>query len=398
MRKIFSVVVLASLSASAMGTESDVELSTLKQQLDVLNQKINRLENSPQAQIISLNERSNSSANFKLYGFLRFDVAHHFEGSDKIFNTINTVPLNDHNNVNSKTFYNVNASRLGMDVNGQVNDQDVLAKLEIDFRGGSSNDQLRIRHAYIKVDEWLFGQTTSPFVSADILPEKIDFMANLGGGIQRNPMIQYQKEVNKTTKTWIALEDGSNSRNPDDQTRLPTLTAKVQLRSDDQKSVLSVRGLAAQKKTTDDESLAWGIGLGGIYQINAKNKLHADYYHVKGDSKYILFANNAYLIDENQNDEMITNEFDSLALGLTHAWNSQWRSTLAVGAMWAKDGKYAELLPSANKSMYETWVNLMYNPTRTLTYGIEYVHGERKTFDNETGTDSRLEAMVRYAF
>ena len=398
MRKLLSVLVLSSLSASAMSNENDVELETLKQQLELLNQKVSRLENTPKPPINAVNERSNSSANFKLYGFLRFDVAHHFEGSDKIFNTINTVPLDDQNNVNSKTFYNVNASRLGMDVNGKVNDQDVLAKIEIDFRGGTSNDQLRIRHAYVKVDNWLFGQTTSPFVSADIIPEKLDFMANLGGGIQRNPMVQYQKDIDKNTKTWIALEDGSNSRNLDDQTRLPTLTAKVQLRSEDQKSVLNLRGLVAQKKTTDDEALAWGVGLGGIYQIDANNKLHADYYHVKGDSKYMLFANNAYVIDDKQDNEIVANEYDSLALGLTHAWNSQWRSTVAVGTMLAKEGKYADLSPTANKSLYETWVNLMYNPTRALTYGFEYVYGERKTFSDKVGTDSRLEAMVRYAF
>lgn len=280
----------------------------------------------------------------------------------------------------------------------KVNDQDILAKIEVDFRGGSSNDQLRIRHAYIKVDNWLFGQTTSPFVSADILPEKLDFMANLGGGIQRNPQIQYQHTIDQNTKAWVALEDGSNSRNVDDQTRFPTLTSKIQIRSDDQKSVLSARALIGQKKTSTDEEIAWGVGLGGIYQIDEKNKLHADFYHVKGDSKYVLFTNDAYVLDVQNNNEIITNEFDSFALGLTHTWNSQWRSTLGFGAMLADDGDYANLLPEANESLYQGWVNVMYNPMRALTYGLEYVHGERTTFNDRKGTDSRLEAMVRYSF
>lgn len=389
----------ALFSITAYTHANDHQVNDLKKELELLQLKVQQLEsksNDAELAIQKINIKPASNVTFKPYGFVRFDMAHHFQGSDKIFNTINTVPFDNQNNVNSKTFYNVNATRLGLDIQGSVEDKDILAKIEVDFRGGSSNDQLRIRHAYIKIDNWLFGQTTSPFVSADILPEKLDFMANLGGAIQRNPMIQYQKTIDKNTKTWIALEDGSNTRNTDDQTRFPTLTGKVQIRSDDQKSVLSARALIGQKKTSNDEFIAWGIGLGGVYQINANNKLHADYYHVKGDSKYVLFANNAYVVDNS--DEIVANEFDSIALGFTHNWNSQWRSTLGFGAMLAKDNDYAELSPDANESLYQGWVNVMYSPIKPLTYGLEYVHGERTTFSDKKGTDSRLEAMVRYAF
>lgn len=380
---------------------NDHQVNDLKKELALLQLKVQQLESDTdktQTEIQQIVNKPKSNVTFKPYGFIRFDLAHHFQGSDKIFNTINTLPLDHQKNVNSKTFYNVNTSRLGLDIQGKVNEQDVLAKIEVDFRGGASNDQLRVRHAYVKVDNWLFGQTTSPFVSADILPEKLDFMANLGGGIQRNPMIQYQHTIDKNTKTWIALEDGSNSRNVDDQTRFPTLTTKLQIRSDDQKSVLSARALIGQKKTSTDEEMAWGAGLGGVYQIDEKNKIHADYYHVKGDSKYVLFTNDAYVLDDENGKEIIANEFDSIALGLTHAWNSQWRSTLGLGAMLAHDGDYADLSPNANESLYQGWLNVMYSPTRALTYGLEYVHGQRTTFNDQKGTDSRLEAMVRYSF
>ena len=42
-----------------------------------------------------------------------------------------------------------------------------------------------------------------------------------------------------------------------------------------------------QRKTGEDEQLAWGIGLGGKYQITPETLLKADYYHVKGmDASY----------------------------------------------------------------------------------------------------------------
>ncbi|OTG90868.1 DcaP family trimeric outer membrane transporter [Acinetobacter sp. ANC 3813] len=378
----------------------NTEIEELRKKLEVLEQKANVQDQQIKEMTAVKPEAAKplSGIELKPYGFVRADIAYHFEGSDKIFNKINTVPLNDSTqSANGKTLFNVNASRLGLDLKTKIDQQDVSGKIEIDFRGGSEQDQLRIRHAYIKVNNWLFGQTTSPFVSADILPEMVDFMANVGGGIQRNPMIQYQHQFNKNMSSWVALEDGANSKNLVDKTRLPALTTKTQFKSDDGKSVLNVRTLAMQKKTSSDEALTWGLGVGGVYQIDSQNKLHADYYHVKGDNKFMLFANDAYAV--NADKEIIENEYDSLALGFTHNWNSQWRSTLGFGAMRADDGgEYARLMPAANESLYQGWVNLFYSPSKSLTYAVEYVYGERTTFESKQGTDSRLEAMVRYAF
>ncbi|ATO20154.1 DcaP-like protein [Acinetobacter sp. LoGeW2-3] len=403
---LFKKIVLAAFIVAA--SEGVLAEDNLAQEIQVLKEKLEFLEQKSKQQELELSQVQATqqatkpatvakNIEFKPYGFIRADVAHHFEGADAIFNKISTVPLDSSpNNVNGRTLFNVNASRFGLDINTKVNDQDINGKIEVDFRGGSTQDQLRIRHAYVKVNNWLFGQTTSPFVSADVLPEMVDFMANVGGGIQRNPMIQYQHSFDKNLKSWIALEDGSNSKNTDDQTRLPALTTKTQIKSNDGKSILNFRTLAMQKKTSEDEAFAWGLGLGGIYQLNESNKLHADYYHVKGDSKYMLFANDAYVLD--QDKDIVENEYDSLALGLTHNWNAKWRSTLGVGAMLAEDGEYARLKPEANESLYQGWANLFYAPNKSLSYAVEYVYGERKDFLGRQGTDSRLEGMVKYSF
>lgn len=385
--------------------------ANLAAEIQLLKEKLTQLEQQAQVQQTQITQISESAVpvekqsaksniEIKPYGFVRLDAGYHFEGSDKMFNRINNVPLdNSLESVGGRLFFTPTVTRLGIDVAAQHAEKDIQAKIEVDFRGGTSQDQLRIRHAYLKVDNWLFGQTTSPFVSSDILPEMIDFQANLGGAMQRNPMVQYQYSIHPNLKAWVALEDGSNSKNEDDQTRLPALTAKLQFKADDQKSVLNARTLLLQKKTSEDEALAWGIGLGGIYYLDSKNKFHADYYHVKGDSKYVLYSNTGYVLDQQNN--IVENEFDSIALGYTHFWNSQWRSTLGFGGMWAQDGQYAEVrekTQNMNESIYQGWSNVVYTPTKSLTYALEYVYGERKNFQGETGTDNRLEAMVRYAF
>ncbi len=62
-------------------------------------------------------------------------------------------------------------------------DDKLGGKVEVDFAGSTtdSNSALRIRHAYLTYNNWLFGQTTSNFLS-NHAPEMIDFGTNVGGG------------------------------------------------------------------------------------------------------------------------------------------------------------------------------------------------------------------------
>ncbi len=56
-------------------------------------------------------------------------------------------------------------------------------KVEVDFASADNgkSENLRIRHAYLTLNNWLFGQTTSNFLS-NHAPEMIDFATNIGGG------------------------------------------------------------------------------------------------------------------------------------------------------------------------------------------------------------------------
>ena len=40
----------------------------------------------------------------------------------------------------------------------------------------------------------------------------------------------------------------------------------------------------------------------------------------------------------------------------------------------------------------------MYNPVKPITFGLEYIQGERKTLDNKVGHDRRIEMMAKYDF
>lgn len=125
------IVIAASIVAASEGVLAEdnlaQEIQALKEKLVLLEQKSKQQElELSQVQAIQQASKPATVAKnieFKPYGFIRADVAHHFEGADAIFNKISTVPLDSSpNNVNGRTLFNVNASRFGLDINTKVND------------------------------------------------------------------------------------------------------------------------------------------------------------------------------------------------------------------------------------------------------------------------------------
>ncbi len=126
-----------------------------------------------------------------------------------------------------------------------------------------------------------------------------------------------------------------------------------------------------------------------------------DYSHVKGDSKFLLYTNNAFNVNPT-NYDLNLNEFDAVTVGTTYQITPKVRSTLAYGAMFAKDNnafaQQALLDTAQNKTLQQGWLNVMFSPVTPITFGLEYIYGERKTFNGQKGKDNRVGAMARYNF
>ncbi|WP_151715084.1 DcaP family trimeric outer membrane transporter [Acinetobacter sp. TUM15071] len=349
-----------------------------------------------------------SGAEVKLYGFLRGDASYQSKGGDGIFNRINKVDLEGAEKNSDRFYSTATVTRLGLDFKAPVEGANVGGKLEVDFRGGTSNDTIRIRHAYLTMNDWLFGQTTSTFLATDLQPEMLDFNSPLGIGTYRTPMVRYSGKFNPETSYAVALEKGS------DDNRAPALTSKVKYDFAEGKGTSSARALLTEARSraaynndkqlsANDSELGWGVAVGAKYKFTDALQAMIDYSHVKGDSKFLLYTNNAYNVNPN-NFGLNLNEFDALTLGATYQINPKLRSTLAYGAMFADDSndfaKQAVIAKDAaqNKTLQQGWWNIMYSPVTPITFGLEYIYGERKTFDGQKGTDNRVGAMARYNF
>ncbi|MDN5434211.1 MAG: DcaP family trimeric outer membrane transporter [Acinetobacter sp.] len=379
----------------------------IEQQQQVQNKQIVALENNVKAaQVVSQAKdqtfaRTKAGAEVTLYGNIRADLLYQSEGgsADRLYNQINSVPLKGHNESSDQLKSTLAATRLGLDF--KTADKDISGKIEVDFLG--ANDGLRIRHAYFNYGQWLIGQTWSNFAVPDYMPETIDALGYVGGAVKRDAQIRYTHKFNAETQLVTALEDSKDALS---NMRIPVLSTRLNQSFADGAGALSLRGMVSEKRTVADNELAWGVGLGAKYDISAKTTLKADYYHVKGDSSLVSWTNQGFAIDANKNI-MALNQFDSITVGVTQQFNSQWRGTLGYGYMKADENqdyiRYLSDPSKANKTLWQAWANVFYSPKKPLSFGLEYVYGERKAFvaapnGQDTGEDNRFNAVAIYNF
>lgn len=354
--------------------------------------------------------KSKMGANVKLYGSVRADAEYQFKGGDGMFNRINAVELNGDSEFNKDRFYStVTTSRVGLDFVAPVQGADVGGKIELDFRGGSNSDTVRIRHAYMTYNNWLVGQTTSSFLSGDTQPEMLDFNAALGIGTFRTPMVRYSDKINATTSYAVGLEQGDNAN------RLPTATAKVSHKFNGDQGLITARALIQEarlrtpnevkdangnvitpaNKNNDQTEFSWGVAAGAKYKFTDQISVTADYTHLKGDKTYLLYDKDMAFNTSKSDLELI--DQDAVSVGATYRFNPQWRTNLGYGAIF-----YDKQAKGQNDKLQQGWLNVMYNPIQPVTLGAEYVYGERSlTTSNDidrVGRDSRIGVMAKYDF
>ena len=349
--------------------------------------------------------KSKSGADINLYGFVRGDANYIIEGADDDFNKV----ASSDGQTKDKLRATAKTTRLGLDFNTNVGGDNKLGgKVEVDFAG--TNEALRIRHAYLTYNNWLFGQTTSNFLS-NHAPEMIDFGTNVGGGTTRIPQVRYGFNLAPATKLFLAAEEGNSSATQwnatdsknvasDVKYSLPVLTAKLTQGFADGKANASVRGLVEQYKSEEsgDDKTGWGIAAGVNYQVIDPLKLSADVSYVQGNSNYLYGSNTAFYVDP-ANGNIEQNEAFGVQVGGTYKFNEKLRSTLAYGALFADDGTdYATLNPAANEEVYQAWINFIYSPVKPLDLGVEYINGKRDTFAGNTYKDNRVGLMAKYSF
>ena len=384
------------------------QVQVQQQQVQVQQQaEILQVKTRPAVQPVSTlaGLKSKSGADVNLYGFIRGDANYIIEGSDGDFGSVGSVGSST-GATKDKLRATAKTTRFGLDFTAPVGaDNKVGGKLEVDFAGAGDSESLRIRHAYLTYNSWLFGQTTSNFLSSHA-PEMIDFSTNAGGGTAaRVPQVRYNYKLAPQTQLFVSAEEGDSkiATAGDVQYRLPNLTAKLTQGFAEGKGSASARALVEnyKSKLADDTETAWGVAAGASYAVTDQLKLNGDLSYAEGNSNYLYAANNAYVVDGNNIEQ---NKFSAVQVGATYKFNEKLRSTLAYGALFADDDtNYAKTFKdagniTANKEVQQAWLNVIYSPVKPVELGVEYVNGKREAFTGKTFKDNRVGVMAKYSF
>lgn len=434
-RTVLMSMMAMSLGGISLSTQAQTSAQSNQQEIEQLRQEVQALralveQQQRQTAVVTAHVAATpapaskpvmkiaSGAEFNLYGNIRADASYQAEGGSaaRMYNQINAVPLEGVGERSDEFKSTLAATRLGMDFKAPVGagDKALSGKVEVDFLGGASFDNLRIRHAYISYANWLIGQTWSNFAVPDYIPETVDALVYAGGSIKRTPQVRYTSTISPETNLVFAVEDPKDATITGIKQRLPALTARLNHKFADNLTV-SARAMGNEKRVNEDEKMAWGVGLGAKYDVLPGTTLKADYYHVKGDSSFVSYANTGVITAAN--GDLLQSEFDSISVGLTQQFNDKLRGTLGYGYMnFSNDQDYVNALiastpadatqsnaTKANKDLWQAWANVFYSPTKPLSFGLEYVYGEREALGAATngstkGEDNRINAVAIYNF
>ena len=383
--------------------------SLIQQQQQVQQQQQTQIaqvqQAKPAAPVSALSSlKSKSGADVSIYGSIRGDANYIIKGADDDFNATHKTGAN---NVKDKLRATPKVTRFGLDFNTPMGDNKVGGKIEVDFASGdnSKSENLRIRHAYLTLNNWLFGQTTSSFASVHA-PEMIDFSTNIGGSgaSARVPQVRYSQKLAPATQLFVSAEEGNSKATKDGDLsyRLPVLTAKVTQGFAEGKGLASARALVEHYKSdaANDDKTGWGAALGANYQVAEPLKVSADVAYMKGNSNHLYGSNSAYSVVGNSIEQ---NEAVAVQVGATYNFSPKLRSTLAYGALFADDGTdFARVAnkpdTKENEKVQQAWINFIYSPVKPVDLGIEYINGERKNFHGQKFSDDRVGFMARYSF
>ncbi|WP_312585223.1 DcaP family trimeric outer membrane transporter [Acinetobacter sp.] len=425
-RTVLMSMMAMSLGGISLSTQAQTSAQLNQQEIEQLRQEVQALralveQQQRQTAVVTAHVAATpapaskpvmkiaSGAEFNLYGNIRADASYQAEGGSaaRMYNQINAVPLEGVGERSDEFKSTLAATRLGMDFKAPVGagDKALSGKVEVDFLGGASFDNLRIRHAYISYANWLIGQTWSNFAVPDYIPETVDALVYAGGSIKRTPQVRYTSTISPETNLVFAVEDPKDATITGIKQRLPALTARLNHKFADNLTV-SARAMGNEKRVNEDEKTAWGVGLGAKYEFVPGTSFKADYYHVKGDSSFVSYANPGVVTAAN--GDLLQSEFDSITVGLTQQFNDKLRGTIGYGYMnFDQDNGYLAApglnLTAVNKDLWQAWANVFYNPTKPLSFGLEYVYGEREALGaapngSTKGEDNRINAVAIYNF
>ncbi len=280
--------------------------------------------------------------------------------------------------------------------------------IEMDFFLGAAGDERisnsynpRLRHATIKYNNWMVGQTWSTFQDVGALAENLDFIGpSEGTTFIRQAQVRYTKgrwefaaENPETTITPF----GGGSRIVTDDGALPDLVARYTLPLDGGyiKAAGLLRQLDVDNDAVDDSETAYGLSISGKHAIG-DDDIRWMATVGNGTGRYLgLNTSNGAVFDSSGNLDAI--EQWGGFVSYRHFWEPDWRSNFTLSYL-NNDNDTALTGLSVTEDVYSVHANLLYQPIEKMTVGGEIMYAERSLESGDDGDMTRFILSAKYAF
>lgn len=283
----------------------------------------------------------------------------------------------------SQTKLNIKESRLQF----KVQHDDVTGVIELDFYGSGGNEIIsnstgpRIRHAFIKYNEWTIGQTWSTFMPLHALSETLDF-----GGPHVGEVFIRQSQIRYSKGGWSFAVENPETFGSSDSTKesVPDFVGRYDHKGD--WGQISVAGLVRQLDQNGVDETAVAGNIAAKFLLSGKDDVRVQL----SVGEFGRYAGTTAVADIAANDQDETAVEDGLAYTVSyrHFWNDSTRSTVFYG-----NGQ--SNLADNDRSHWG--VNLITNITPKLKYGVEL--GEYKVEDQDLNLSSAyFQLSAQFAF
>jgi len=338
-----------------------------------------------------------------IHGFVELQTFHDNRAIDNNEFFPSLIPVDG---APSQTWFNPNFSRLELSSATPVEWGRVNTFFEVDFNQDptSHTPELRLRHAYGEVGHagWktalLVGQAWSSSVDLKAVPETLDYAGPVGSFSQRRPLLRLTRPFGDRLTTELSIESPGSAtyEGASQMTRWPdaSVAGTWAVNGDYLKHLRVggvIRDLRADGPTgATDSALGWAIygsGKLGLPFLGNRDNLRFSANYGEGIGSLVADGPVDAAFN-NLNSELETLTIFSAQGGLQHWWIDRLRSNL-VGGYLKTDTPGFVSSTTLDHAVYVA-VNLIWTPLEKLSFGFEYLWGQRENVGGESGDSSRF--------
>lgn len=282
-------------------------------------------------------------------------------------------------------------SRINVKTTKNVEDKKLTGFIEGDFYGNAANggSDLRLRHAYVQVDDLTVGKTwNGQFLAVyPLLTDQLDFRGTglgtiSGGGADIRPDLT----VHYTHKGFrFTAQDPVY-----DEANLPDMVVSYKNNISDLSYNVAVT--AREAKNGDDSDVGVGVSLAGKLKLG-NDSLHASVYNGEGMGVYSTVCVGRALgmtgdLDCDAEDGKLVSQ-TGYTVGYRHKFTEKLMSNMRYGEIMVDD--------EADTSVNVKSINLVYEYLPDLDIGIEWRDRSDKTL-SQVKKGQQVEIMAKYEF